>query len=320
MPRAAKSITTKSRKSKATNPQTMRETGRAPTDAQAAESNRAGEPLRYGWPPELLDRCRKVFLKDGQVVNVGPDVDGNFKLYIEDGKPARWAWTRDVDVPLKTWDYEIPMIARVYPFRDDSAEEPVSLGLAAALLMVLPHWRRFKLWPIVERDGARGYRAGIDAYAELWTALARYGYEPAIFKSASLPEVEQMLGNGRAREETDRFLAERRQAEATPADDRTGETGTAKGHRQKDAEGLSDEARAVAAYVDDPTQSMTALGKRVGVPRQRLYEMPRLRAAREAHEHSERISRLNAKPGGEKDAETGSIEAWTRDDSEASEQ
>lgn len=102
------------------------------------------------------------------------------------------------------------------------------------------------------------------------------------------------------------------------------EDGTRSGTERADVktageEPLSDEARAVAAYVDDPNQSMTALGRKLGLSRQRLYEMPRLRAAREAHEHSERLSRWNAKPGGEKDAETGRMQAWTRDDNEVSE-
>lgn len=92
------------------------------------------------------------------------------------------------------------------------------------------------------------------------------------------------------------------------------------GNGAKDGSGpgapASDEARALAAYVDDPGQSMTELAEKLSIRRQRLYEMPRLRAARDAHKHAERLSRLNAKPRGRKNPDTGDIEAFdaTSDD------
>jgi len=149
------------------------------------------------------------------------------------GEVVGWQWSRDVKVPLRACDYEVPIIGRERPFDPASREDELALPLAAGLLLRVPFWRRFRQWPMAEANGVSGHRAGADAYAELWAALARYGYEPEIFKMATLPEIDQMLSSGASRETTRKFLAQ--QAEAGKGDGESSGTVaevTEEGHTQ----------------------------------------------------------------------------------------
>ena len=80
--------------------------------------------------------------------------------------------------------------------------------------------------------------------------------------------------------------------------------------KDRDGERLTPEARAMAVYTDNPGMQFTELSKRTGIHRSRLYEMPRLMAAKNIYEKAQRESRYAAKPRGEKDSETGQIEAY----------
>lgn len=73
---------------------------------------------------------------------------------------------------------------------------------------------------------------------------------------------------------------------------------------------VPDEAKAVAIYLDSPDLSMTAIAKKIGIHRQRLYEMPDFMNARQVFKQAQLESYYHAKPKGTKDAKTDNIEAW----------
>ncbi len=103
-----------------------------------------------------------------------------------------------VRVPLRQCDYEKPLICRVYPFRDDSPEDELTLGLAAQIVLVVPFWRKFVQWP--------GRRAIPAAYAELRRLLLKYGYSPKDFEKCSIADIVELLSEGHYRAETKGLL------------------------------------------------------------------------------------------------------------------
>jgi len=158
---------------------------------------------------------REVYLMDGQEREWGPDDGSGIDVYIEDGREVMpRKWSRDVRVPLRQCDYEMPVIARLYPFQTDSSEEAVDYHLAAGLTLYCPFWRRFKLWPICEVNGVRGYRAIHAAYAEMRRTLLECGYSEKDFEQAPLPDIEELLEEGDMRRESANVRTERNQAQA----------------------------------------------------------------------------------------------------------
>jgi len=108
----------------------------------------------------------------------------------------------------------MPVIARLYPFQTDSREEAVDYHLAAGLTWYCPFWRRFKLWPICEVNGVRGYRAIHAAYAEVRRTLLEYGYSKKDFEQTPLPDIEELLGEGDVRRESANARTERDRVKA----------------------------------------------------------------------------------------------------------
>jgi hypothetical protein len=74
-------------------------------------------------------------------------------------------------------------------------------------------------------------------------------------------------------------------------------------------DGLSPEVRAIAALAENPNATMTAIARKAGVHRTRLYDMPRFMAAWNLHRAGQEEPSHGAKPRGEIDPETGTIEA-----------
>jgi predicted DNA-binding protein YlxM (UPF0122 family) len=79
-----------------------------------------------------------------------------------------------------------------------------------------------------------------------------------------------------------------------------------------DAPDISNQAKAAGLFFDNPDLSMTEIAKIIGVSRQRLYEMPRLKEARKVFKEIEKASRTANIKMGTKDPETGKMEAWSR--------
>lgn len=72
------------------------------------------------------------------------------------------------------------------------------------------------------------------------------------------------------------------------------------------ADGLSPEARAIAALAENPNTSMTAIAKRAGVHWARLYDMPRFMAAWNLHRAGQNRLDHGTEPHAEMGREAGS--------------
>jgi hypothetical protein len=112
---------------------------------------------------------------------------------LKGGKVVRLQWSHGVQVPLMACDYQTPIIAREYPFRPDSREDELAFGLAAALLLYVPMWRRFQCWPIIEVNGLRGHRASPEDYAVVRRLLIGFGYCEKDFEQATWAKIEMLL-------------------------------------------------------------------------------------------------------------------------------
>jgi len=80
----------------------------------------------------------------------------------------------------------------------------------------------------------------------------------------------------------------------------------------KPPENISDEARVLAVFADNPRLSKTDIAKLANVHRPRLYEMPKYLAALAAYKEGQEQSYLDTIPHGTKDAETGHMEAYEK--------
>ncbi len=72
------------------------------------------------------------------------------------------------------------------------------------------------------------------------------------------------------------------------------------------------EAKAQAILIDNPDMTITAIAKKLGVHRQRLYEMPDLMNARRIFKEEQLKTRYYAKTKGSKDGETGELTAYSK--------
>ena len=73
-------------------------------------------------------------------------------------------------------------------------------------------------------------------------------------------------------------------------------------------EGVGDEARVLAVFADNPDLNKSEIARKAGVNRTKVYRMPKFLKAYEFHHDAQIQSRLEAKPHGEIDPETGVIE------------
>ena len=73
---------------------------------------------------------------------------------------------------------------------------------------------------------------------------------------------------------------------------------------------MTPEARVLAVYADKPDLTLTAIAKEAGVNRTSPYRMKKFMSVWKMRKAEETASYKNAKPTGEKDGETGKIEAW----------
>jgi hypothetical protein len=74
------------------------------------------------------------------------------------------------------------------------------------------------------------------------------------------------------------------------------------------AKNVSAEANAIAILIDNPEWSNTRIAKEAGIYRTTLYDFPKFMEARRLQKEEGKKSL----PGGSKDGETGTMEAWER--------
>ena len=109
--------------------------------------------------------------------------------------PKPWTdFHRDVAIPLSKCDYNKPITGRVYPFRADTPEDTYTHFLAAHIMVAVPYWRQFRLWP--------DHRATDAAYAELRRLLVEAGYSEKDFEQSEIGGIVDLLYRAKSRSDS----------------------------------------------------------------------------------------------------------------------